>query len=103
MLKAHWAQVGLARLPNLEPNQDDLFSYNLFTISHADWQRVRDLHIAYYQELRSIVVASEPADRVALVNVQLMRLDEPLATAPNPAAPNPAAPNPAAPSPATQR
>ncbi len=78
MLKAHWANVGLSRLPVLEPNQEDLFSYNLFTVSEADWRRVRDLHIAYYQELRSIVVASEPAERVALVNVQLMRLDEPV-------------------------
>jgi hypothetical protein len=32
----------------------------------------------YYLELRRIIEASEPAERVALVNLQLMRLDEPV-------------------------
>ena len=77
-LKAHWAAVGLERLPKLEPSGQDFFSYNLFTVSETDWERLRELHIAYYNELRRIVGASEPAERVALVNLQLMRLDEPL-------------------------
>jgi hypothetical protein len=76
-LKQHWADVGQARLPLLEPNKADLFSYNLFTVSEADWQRLRELHIAYYQELRSIVAESKPAERVVLANLQLLRLDEP--------------------------
>lgn len=80
-LKAHWAEVGLARLPGLEAKKNDLFSYNLFTISERDWDRLRELHIAYYQELRRIIEASEPAERVALVNLQLLRLDAPFAKA----------------------
>ncbi len=76
-LKQHWASVGQTRLPQLEPNSVDLFSYNLFTVSEEDWQRLRELHIAYYQELRSIVAESKPADRVVLANLQLLRLDEP--------------------------
>ena len=75
MLKSHWAQVGLERLPQLEPAGQDLFSYNLFTVSEQDWERLRELHIAYFQELRRIVGSSEPAERVALINLQLMRLD----------------------------
>ncbi len=78
-LKAHWAEVGRHRLTELEPNKEDLFSYNLFTISETDWQRLRELHIAYYQALRSIVAQSQQADRVVLANLQLMRLDEPVA------------------------
>jgi transcriptional regulator with XRE-family HTH domain len=74
-LKAHWAGVGLERLPLLEPDGHDLFSYNLFTVSEKDWERLRELHIAYFQELRRIVGGSQPAERVALVNLQLMRLD----------------------------
>ena len=74
-LKAHWAAVGLERLPQLEPDGHDLFSYNLFTVSEKDWERLRELHIAYFQELRRIVSGSQPAERVALVNLQLMRLD----------------------------
>ncbi|HEY3237346.1 MAG TPA: DUF4423 domain-containing protein [Polyangiaceae bacterium] len=75
-LKAHWLSVALERLPRLEPTENDLFSYNLFTVSERDWKRLRDLHIAYYQELRRIIEASEPAERLALVNLQLLRLDE---------------------------
>jgi len=74
-LKSHWAGVGLERLPQLEPDGQDLFSYNLFTVSEKDWERLRELHIAYFQELRRIVGGSQPAERVALVNLQLMRLD----------------------------
>jgi transcriptional regulator with XRE-family HTH domain len=74
-LKLHWAEVGQQRLPRLEPTGDDLFSYNLFTIAERDWQSFRDLHIAYYQELRRLVEGSNPAERVVLVNLQLLRLD----------------------------
>jgi hypothetical protein len=77
-LKRHWANVGIGRLPALEPRENDLFSYNLFTVSERDFEHLRELHIAYYQELRRVIEASEPAERVALVNLQLMRLDEPL-------------------------
>jgi transcriptional regulator with XRE-family HTH domain len=75
-LKGHWAKVGGERLPQLEPGEADLFSYNLFTVSERDYQRLRELHIAYYQELRRIIDASKPAERVALVNLQLFRLDQ---------------------------
>lgn len=81
-LKRHWAKVGLERLPSLEPNEEDMFSYNLFTVSEKDWVRLRELHIAYYHELRRVIEGSRPAERVALVNLQLMRLDEPIREAP---------------------
>ncbi|MGD8860548.1 MAG: DUF4423 domain-containing protein [Myxococcales bacterium] len=75
-LKGHWARVGMERLQELEPHGHDLFSYNLFNVSEADYERLRELHIAYFHELRRIIERSEPAERVALVNIQLMRLDE---------------------------
>lgn len=78
LLKRHWAEVALARLPGLEPNRNDMFSYNLFTVSEADWQHIRERHIAYYQELRGIIAKSQPSERVVLLNLQLLRLDEPL-------------------------
>jgi len=75
-LKNHWARIAGDRLSDLEPNKQDLFSYNLFTVSEQDWQRLRELHIAYFQELRAIVSASVPAERIVLANLQLLRLDE---------------------------
>ncbi len=77
-IKEHWAEVAKQRLSRLEPNTRDLFSYNLFTVSETDWQRLRELHIDYYQQLQSLVSVSQPAERVVLANVQLLRLDEPL-------------------------
>ncbi len=74
-LKEFWADVGSNRLPQLEPAGEDLFSYNLFTISDREWESFRQLHIAYYQELRRLVEASTCAERVVLVNLQLLRLD----------------------------
>ena len=74
--------------PELEPGGEDLFSYNLFTIAERDWPSFRELHIAYYQELRRLVAGSNPAERVVLVNLQLLRLDQqsevPPLTAPRP-------------------
>jgi transcriptional regulator with XRE-family HTH domain len=78
VLKSHWAGLALDRLAELEPNKVDLFSYNLFAVSEHDWLRIRERHIAYFQELRAIVAQSTPAERVVLVNLQLLRLDEPV-------------------------
>lgn len=71
-LKRHWAEVGLHRLEQGSPGQ---FSYNVFTVSEADLERIRELHLAYYHELRAIVAASEPGERVAVANIQLFALD----------------------------
>jgi hypothetical protein len=71
-LKAWWARVALDRL---QAGDDGLYSYNLFTVSEVDYQRLRELHLAYFRELRSIVAQSSPSERVVLANVQLLGLD----------------------------
>ena len=70
-LKAHWARVGLERL---EAGADGLFSYNVFSVSHADHARLRELHLAYFRELRAIVAQSTPGEAVVVANVQLFGL-----------------------------
>lgn len=75
-LKSHWARVAEQRLPLLEPGGEDLFSYNLFTVSEKTWERLRELHIAYFPELRRVIGASSAGERAALVNLQLFRLDQ---------------------------
>jgi transcriptional regulator with XRE-family HTH domain len=74
-LKAHWTGVARERIDAGAPGQ---FSYNVFTVSQRDLARIRELHLAYYQELRAIVADSEPAERVVVANVQLFALDGPL-------------------------
>jgi hypothetical protein len=70
-LKAWWAKVGTERFG---ANVDGVFSYNLFGVSHADYERIEALQRAYFRELRSIVADSQPVETVAVVNLQLFSL-----------------------------
>jgi transcriptional regulator with XRE-family HTH domain len=73
-LLGFWAEVGRDHLAR--DGSRGLFSYNLFTVSSADLERLRELHLAYFRQLRSIVAQSEPAERVVVANIQLFGLDE---------------------------
>lgn len=68
-----WAETGVERMAS---GEHGLFSYNLFTVSERDLTRLRELHLSYFRELRSIVAQSEPSERVVVANVQLFGLDE---------------------------
>jgi hypothetical protein len=69
--KGWWTKVGLERLEAASPGT---FSYNLFSVSRADLERIRELYRGYFREVRRIVAASEPAECVALMNVHLFEL-----------------------------
>ena len=71
MLKIWWTEQALERL---KQDREGMFSYNLFSVSERDYARLRELHLAYFRELRSIVAASEPAERVVLAHVSLLPL-----------------------------
>jgi transcriptional regulator with XRE-family HTH domain len=71
-LKAHWSQVAAERIT---AGADGQFSYNVFAVSHADFARIRELHLRYFHALRSIVAESTPGECVAVANVQLFTLD----------------------------
>jgi hypothetical protein len=75
-LKQHWASVAVRRIEQLQPNQQSLFSFNLFPIGHADFARLRELHLDYYERVRQLVAEARGADHVVVLNVQLCRLDE---------------------------
>ena len=72
-LKAHWTEVARERIRREASGQ---FSYNVFAVSRADLERIRELHLAYFTALRAIVSSSTPCERVAVANVQLFALDE---------------------------
>jgi hypothetical protein len=73
-IKAWWTRLGLERL---EADAPGTFAYNLFSVSRADLERIRELHRGYFRELRRIVAASEPSECVALINVHLFELGRP--------------------------
>jgi transcriptional regulator with XRE-family HTH domain len=73
-LLAHWCEVALAR--HGRGRSTDLFAYNVFSVTHADLARVRELLRSTFRELRAIVAASEPSETAALVNLQLVAFRE---------------------------
>lgn len=77
-LKAEWLRVALERL---ESGVTGIFGYNLMAISRADLARLREMHIAYFRNMQSLVADSTPSECVVLFNTELFALDE-LAKAP---------------------
>jgi transcriptional regulator with XRE-family HTH domain len=69
-LKAHWCRVAEARLG--EPRADDVFCYNVLSASQSDVERIRQLLLATFREIRSIVEHTEQDEAVALINLQLI-------------------------------
>jgi transcriptional regulator with XRE-family HTH domain len=72
-LLRHWSEVGRDRIPSRDST--DLFAYNVFSLSNEDLERVRGILVDAFREIRSLVAASEPVERVAALNIQLFRLD----------------------------
>ena len=72
--KAWWTRVALERL---EAGTNGIFSYNLFSVSRADFERIQELHRSFFRELRAIVAASTPEQCVVLANVHLLELGAP--------------------------
>jgi transcriptional regulator with XRE-family HTH domain len=70
-LKAWAAELGLRRITS---GSEGLYSYNLFCVSEADYQKLQGLHRAYFRQLRAIVAESTPSERVVMANLQLFSL-----------------------------
>ena len=70
-LRVFWSEVALARL---RTGSDGLFAHGVLAVSEKDLARIRELQKAYYQEVRAIVAQSQPVERVALLNLQLVPL-----------------------------
>lgn len=62
-LAAYWMRDAATRTSN---GQEVRFAFNVFGVSRADAERLRELQLRYFAELRAIVAASEPTE-VALV------------------------------------
>jgi hypothetical protein len=50
----------------------DAYGYAVFGVGREDLWRLRELHQAYYRQVRAIVASSQPTDTVALLNLQLV-------------------------------
>lgn len=70
-LKEWWARVGVERLAQGSPGQ---FSFNVFAVSSADLERLRELHRSYFRQMRAIIAHSDPCEHVVVANLQLFDL-----------------------------
>lgn len=78
--KGWWGQVALDRVAEGRRGM----VYNLFGVSSADLERLRELQRAYFNEVRTVVAQSEPVQHVALAAVLLVDLGD----APDPGSPS---------------
>ncbi|MBX2802765.1 MAG: helix-turn-helix domain-containing protein [Myxococcales bacterium] len=72
-LKRHWTEVAARRLQH----DDTMASYNVFTVSEPVLEQIRELQRAHYRAVRALVGSAPRADRVVLMNLQLVALDRP--------------------------
>jgi DNA-binding phage protein len=70
-LREFWAREAVERV-KVRPTSAS--AYNLFTVSMADFERIRALHRSYFRELRAIVAQSAPSETVALVTMSLVEM-----------------------------
>jgi hypothetical protein len=70
-LKVFWADVARERLAAGAPG---VFSYNVFSVSEADLARLEEMQRAHYRAVRELVASSVPAERVVLLQLQLVPL-----------------------------
>ena len=70
--KQFWAGLGVEAMAAGSLGQ---FSYNVFSVSDHDVEKLRRLHLSYFRQLRSIIAESTPSERVMVANVQLFGLD----------------------------
>jgi hypothetical protein len=70
-LATYCAEQGLARLKH---HGEGAFAFNLFSVSTADYERLKVLQREYFAELRKVVATSEGTEQVVVVNLQLVPL-----------------------------
>ncbi len=72
-LREWWARVGLQYIEEQRPG---IFSFNVFSVSDADYVRLQEMHRNYYRNMRSVIAVSKPEQRVVVANVQLFAIDQ---------------------------
>jgi len=71
-MKAWWTRLALDRV---EAGSEHVLSYNLFSVSAADYQRILELYRAFFQQMRAIVADSRPNERVVLFSTLAVPLE----------------------------
>jgi DNA-binding phage protein len=73
-LKAFWIDVARERLMSGAPGA---FGFNLFACSEADLQALREMYLAFFQQMQARIARSSPSECVGLFSTQLLQLSRP--------------------------
>jgi len=71
-LKQWWAQTAIEAHTQ---GAEGLFSYNVFTVSEEDFERLQELHRSTFRAMRTIISESMPGERLVLAHLSMQALD----------------------------
>ncbi|MBN2196471.1 MAG: DUF4423 domain-containing protein [Polyangiaceae bacterium] len=71
-VKAWWTRLALDRV---EAGCEHTLSYNLFSVSVADYHRIQELYRAFFQQMRAVIAESQPNERVVLFSTLMVPLE----------------------------
>jgi hypothetical protein len=74
-LRRHWAAVSSERLASA--GAVDWFGYSVFSVSRADYLKMRQLYADFYQSLRGLIADSQPSETVGLLTLHLVQWSMP--------------------------
>jgi len=77
-LRLWWARTALDRAARGSPHQ---LSYNLFSVSAADYDRILELYRSFFAQMRAIIADSSPNERVVLFSSLTVPLEPDVAAA----------------------
>ncbi|MFM2415506.1 MAG: hypothetical protein RL385_229, partial [Pseudomonadota bacterium] len=72
-LLRHWSKVAAQRVE--QRGAHDTYAYSVSSLSAADATRAQEILRRAFRDIRALVKASEPTERVMLCNLQLVMLD----------------------------
>jgi hypothetical protein len=73
-LERHWAKVGTERVGRALLARGGLVSYELFAVSEAAREELRNAHLEYMERVRAIAATSSRREHVVLINAQVVPL-----------------------------
>lgn len=75
-----WARTGLDRIA---AGSEHALSFNLFSVSAADYERVQELYRSFFAQMRAVIAESAPNERVVLFTSLMVPLEPLSASAPD--------------------
>ncbi len=67
-----WTRTALERI---EQRAEHALSYNLFSVSDTDYERIQELYRSFFAQMRAVIAESSPSERVVLFSTLMVPLE----------------------------